>query len=136
MGYIKSTDLEIFRQCRWYLWHNCDFPGLEDGVGLRKHVGAHSYTVLIPPSPMCIARTCCLICTSTHIAPSCAHAPSPMLRTPALFLDNTRPTWPVPRLQVIQTAKAFNVEAQIIGHVEASTEKKLTIRTEHGEFVY
>jgi len=38
--------------------------------------------------------------------------------------------------QVIQTAKAFNVEAQIIGHVEASTEKKLTIRTEHGEFVY
>ncbi len=37
---------------------------------------------------------------------------------------------------IIEIAKSFNVEAQIIGHVEAATEKKLTIKSELGEFTY
>jgi phosphoribosylformylglycinamidine cyclo-ligase len=37
---------------------------------------------------------------------------------------------------IIGIAKSFNVEAQIIGHVEAATEKKLTIKSELGEFTY
>ncbi|MDR0419913.1 MAG: phosphoribosylformylglycinamidine cyclo-ligase [Prevotellaceae bacterium] len=38
--------------------------------------------------------------------------------------------------KIIETAKKFNVNARIIGRVEQSTEKKLTIITEKGEFVY
>jgi len=38
--------------------------------------------------------------------------------------------------QIIEVAHSFNVEAQIIGHVESYKGKKLTIKTEHGEFVY
>jgi len=38
--------------------------------------------------------------------------------------------------QIIIAAKKFNVEAQIIGHVEATNGKRLTIKSEHGEFIY
>ena len=37
---------------------------------------------------------------------------------------------------IIDIASKFNVEAQIIGHVEASPEKKLTIKSEYGTFEY
>lgn len=37
---------------------------------------------------------------------------------------------------VINIAKEFNIGAQIIGHVEKSDTKKLTIKSEFGEFVY
>ncbi len=37
---------------------------------------------------------------------------------------------------VIKISNSFNVEAQIIGRVEASTEKKLTIISENGTFTY
>jgi phosphoribosylformylglycinamidine cyclo-ligase len=37
---------------------------------------------------------------------------------------------------IIDIAKSFNVEAQIVGRVEESTEKKLTIGSEHGVYVY
>lgn len=37
---------------------------------------------------------------------------------------------------VIDISKSFNVDAQIIGRVEESPSKKLTIKGEHGEFVY
>lgn len=37
---------------------------------------------------------------------------------------------------IIDISKSFNVEAQIIGRVEAATEKKLTIKSVYGEFVY
>lgn len=38
--------------------------------------------------------------------------------------------------QIIDIANAFDVPAQIIGRVEASTEKKLTITSEKGTFIY
>lgn len=38
--------------------------------------------------------------------------------------------------KVINISKSFNVDAQIIGHVEESDKKKLTIKSEHGTFVY
>ena len=37
---------------------------------------------------------------------------------------------------IISISKSFQVEAQIIGRVKASNKKKLTIRSEFGEFVY
>lgn len=37
---------------------------------------------------------------------------------------------------LIQIAKSFNVEAQIVGRVEANSSKKLTIKSPFGEFVY
>ena len=37
---------------------------------------------------------------------------------------------------IINIAAEFGVEAQIIGHVEASEEKKLTIKSEYGTFEY
>jgi phosphoribosylformylglycinamidine cyclo-ligase len=37
---------------------------------------------------------------------------------------------------IIEISKSFNVDAKIIGRVEASEEKKLTIRSEFGEFIY
>jgi phosphoribosylformylglycinamidine cyclo-ligase len=37
---------------------------------------------------------------------------------------------------VIDISKSFNVDAQIIGRVEESTKKKLTIKCEYGEFDY
>jgi phosphoribosylformylglycinamidine cyclo-ligase len=38
--------------------------------------------------------------------------------------------------KVIEIAKSFGVDAKIVGRCEASTEKKLTIRSEFGEFNY
>ncbi|MCB4797858.1 AIR synthase related protein [Neotamlana laminarinivorans] len=37
---------------------------------------------------------------------------------------------------IIEISKSFNVNAQVIGRVEASKEKKLTIKSEFGEFTY
>ena len=37
---------------------------------------------------------------------------------------------------IIDISKSFNVDAQIIGRVESSIEKKLTIRSDFGEFLY
>jgi len=37
---------------------------------------------------------------------------------------------------IISISKSFNVEAQIIGRVEASDHKKLTIKSEFGIFEY
>ena len=38
--------------------------------------------------------------------------------------------------QIIDISKSFNVDAQIIGRVEAAENKQVTIRSEFGEFVY
>lgn len=38
--------------------------------------------------------------------------------------------------QVINIARTFNIDAQVIGRVESSSAKKVTIRSEAGEFVY
>jgi phosphoribosylformylglycinamidine cyclo-ligase len=38
--------------------------------------------------------------------------------------------------EVISISKSFNVDAQIIGRVEAFEGKKVTIRSEFGEFIY
>lgn len=38
--------------------------------------------------------------------------------------------------EIISISKSFNVNAQIVGRVEASSEKKLTISSEYGTFVY
>ena len=38
--------------------------------------------------------------------------------------------------EMIQIAKGFNIEAQIVGHVEASENKQLTIKSEFGTFEY
>ncbi len=37
---------------------------------------------------------------------------------------------------IISIAKEFNIDAQVVGHVEALQGKKLTIRSEYGEFNY
>ena len=37
---------------------------------------------------------------------------------------------------VVDISKSFNVDAQIIGHVEASDSNKLTIKGEFGDFIY
>lgn len=38
--------------------------------------------------------------------------------------------------EIISVSKAFNVDAKIIGRVEKSNEKKVTVKSSHGEFVY
>lgn len=38
--------------------------------------------------------------------------------------------------QIIDIANSFNIEAKIVGHVEVHEGKKLTIKSEYGEFVY
>lgn len=38
--------------------------------------------------------------------------------------------------EIIEISKSFNVDAQIVGRVEASAEKKLTINSEFGSFTY
>jgi phosphoribosylformylglycinamidine cyclo-ligase len=38
--------------------------------------------------------------------------------------------------QIIEISESFNIPAQIIGRVEASTEKKLTIKSVYGTFEY
>jgi phosphoribosylformylglycinamidine cyclo-ligase len=45
-------------------------------------------------------------------------------------------TDPESALRMIEIARGFQIDAQIVGRVEASEEKKLTIRSEHGEFTY
>ncbi len=37
---------------------------------------------------------------------------------------------------LIAISKSFNVDAQVVGRVEASDKKKLTIKSEYGEFIY
>ena len=37
---------------------------------------------------------------------------------------------------IIEISKSFNVDAKIVGRVEAYEGKKLTIQSEYGEFVY
>jgi len=37
---------------------------------------------------------------------------------------------------IIEISKSFNVDAQIIGSVESSPTKKLTIKSEFGTFIY
>ncbi|WP_250432854.1 AIR synthase related protein [Hanstruepera flava] len=37
---------------------------------------------------------------------------------------------------IVSISKSFNVDAKIIGHVESGPKKKLTIKSEFGEFVY
>ena len=38
--------------------------------------------------------------------------------------------------QLIEISKSFGIDAQIIGRVEASTHKKVTLKTLHGTFEY
>jgi phosphoribosylformylglycinamidine cyclo-ligase len=38
--------------------------------------------------------------------------------------------------EVIKISESFGIEAKIIGHVEASPEKKLTVKSSFGEFIY
>ena len=38
--------------------------------------------------------------------------------------------------RIIQISESFNIEAKIIGRVEKSTKKKLTISSKYGEFIY
>jgi phosphoribosylformylglycinamidine cyclo-ligase len=38
--------------------------------------------------------------------------------------------------QVVDISKSFGVEAQVIGRVEASTKKRVTLKTSMGEFIY
>ena len=38
--------------------------------------------------------------------------------------------------EMIAIAKQFNIDSQIIGHVESSDVKRLTIKSEFGEFLY
>ena len=37
---------------------------------------------------------------------------------------------------VIDIARSFGIDAQIIGHVEAADHAQVTVRSEHGTFVY
>jgi len=38
--------------------------------------------------------------------------------------------------QIIELAQSFNIDARVVGRCEAASEKKLTIRSAHGEFTY
>jgi phosphoribosylformylglycinamidine cyclo-ligase len=38
--------------------------------------------------------------------------------------------------EVIAISKSFNIDAQIVGHIEESDHKELIIRSEFGEFRY
>ncbi|WP_296618746.1 hypothetical protein [Marivirga sp.] len=38
--------------------------------------------------------------------------------------------------KIIDISKSFDIDAQIIGRVEASEQKQVTVKSEHGEFVY
>jgi phosphoribosylformylglycinamidine cyclo-ligase len=37
---------------------------------------------------------------------------------------------------LIAIAQKYNIQAQVVGRVEASINKELTLKTEHGEFIY
>ncbi len=43
---------------------------------------------------------------------------------------------PVMAEAIMQIAKEFNIESKIVGRVEASYKKKLTIKSNHGEFIW
>jgi phosphoribosylformylglycinamidine cyclo-ligase len=38
--------------------------------------------------------------------------------------------------EIIDIARSFNVDAKVIGYVEAYEGKKLTIKSKYGEFIY
>jgi phosphoribosylformylglycinamidine cyclo-ligase len=38
--------------------------------------------------------------------------------------------------ELIQMSRSFNIEAQVVGHVAASDKKRLTIKTQQGEFTW
>ena len=38
--------------------------------------------------------------------------------------------------QVIAISRSFNIDAQIVGHIEASDKKELVIKSEFGTFEY
>ena len=38
--------------------------------------------------------------------------------------------------EMIRISESFNIRGKVIGRVEASTQKKLTIRSEFGQFEY
>ena len=38
--------------------------------------------------------------------------------------------------EVIEISKSFNIDAQVVGHIEPSTSNRLTIRSEFGTFEY
>jgi len=38
--------------------------------------------------------------------------------------------------RMIELARTFHIDAQVVGRVEASDRKMLTIRSQHGEFIY
>ena len=38
--------------------------------------------------------------------------------------------------EIVKISKSFGVDAQIIGRVEVSESKQLTIKSDHGDFVY
>ncbi len=38
--------------------------------------------------------------------------------------------------EVIEISKSFGIDAQVVGHVEASSQNKVTIKSDKGEFVY
>jgi phosphoribosylformylglycinamidine cyclo-ligase len=37
---------------------------------------------------------------------------------------------------IISISKSFNIEAQIIGYIESSDKKQVTIKSSNGEFIY
>ena len=37
---------------------------------------------------------------------------------------------------IIEISKSFNVDAKVIGHVEKSDKKQVTIKSDKGEFIY
>ena len=37
---------------------------------------------------------------------------------------------------IIDIARSFNIDAQVIGHVEASDTPQVTVATENGTFIY
>jgi phosphoribosylformylglycinamidine cyclo-ligase len=38
--------------------------------------------------------------------------------------------------EIIRISEQFGIAAQVVGRVEAATEKKVTISSQHGEFTY
>ena len=38
--------------------------------------------------------------------------------------------------EIIEISKSFNIDAQIIGRVESSNHKKLTVKSSVGQFIY
>ncbi len=38
--------------------------------------------------------------------------------------------------EIIDIAHSFNVDAKVVGYVEAAKQKKLTIKSKYGEFIY